>query len=422
MLEPMSPLLLALTLSATAPVAGEGGFDEGAVAQAVEELMIHGQDAVRVAVPPLDDHDALRRGALERALVRALLARRREEVVTPATLRARLRAQGEAQERQLTAEELRALSCDHLLLGAVVDEGGEAVLYLQLVLTERSEVLGEAKARLGLPGSDTSARAPGVRAAVEEVVEQVAVAVESHGDDVRTERLAVGLPRADGPAEQARLDRFVQTELSRALRERGFLVVERARLAASLDQLAVAQALDEDDGVKVGRLLGADAMVVSAIAEAGAVFRLDVRVVDVESGAVLGAGSAPMPRDDVVARAAVETRTPLEAGARSLVAPGWGQAYNGDGTKALVFGLSGYGGLVTTAALAVGTAATSFAYDAVEPGPELTPAESAARARALFELRNVLLFSTAVAGAATTMLWGGGVVDALVSAPHDGRD
>ena len=243
--------------------------------------------------------------------------------------------------------------------------------------------------------------------------------MESRGADVRTHRLVVGALRAEGAAEHARLDRFVQAELSRALAVRGFLVVERAQLSVALDQLALAQTLDETSGPKVGKLLGADSVLAGAVSAVGDAFLINVRVIDVQTGEVLGAGSALLPRDDVVTRAAVETRTPLEAAARSLVAPGWGQAYNGEGTKAVVFGTCGYGGLATTAALAVGATATSFAYDAVRPGPELTAAQAAEQARELFGLRTALVLAAAAAGGVTAMVWGGGVVDALASAPRD---
>lgn len=413
----MYPLLLALTLAAAEPVAAPG-IDEGALALAVEELMVHGRDAVRVAVAPVDDADAARAAALELALVQALLERRHEEVMSPALLRARLRAQAEAQELQIDVEALRPLSCDHLLLAAVLDEGGAAVLHLQLVLTEASEVLGEARVPLGVAGATTTAAAPTVRRAVARVAAQLAAAVESGGDDVRTHRVAVAPPRVDGAAQAARLDGFVQAELSHALRDRGFLVVERARLAAALEQAAVAQALDEPDGVRVGRMVGANGIVVGSLSEAGATFLLQVRLLDVDDGVVIGAASAELPRADVVTRADVETRTPLEAGVRSLLAPGWGQAYNGQGDKALLFGVGGYGALLVTLAGATGATVTSLAYDAVEPGPDLTPAEASQRARQLFELRGALLLGTAVAGGVTAMIWGGGVADALASAPH----
>lgn len=423
MMSPMSPLLLALTLTATAPVPGaapaaELELDEGALVDALEGLLAHGRDVVRLALPGVADENAPRRAALEQALVRAVLSRRREQVVTPATLRARLNAQAEAMALELPTEELRALSCDHVLTAAVLDQGGQAVVHLKLVLAETGEVLGEADAALGQPGQATSVAAPSVRSGVARVVEQLAAAVESHGVDVRTHRLAVGLPRADGATADLRLDRFVQSELSRALAERGFLVVERAELAAALQQAALAAVLDDASGPKVGKLLGADSVLVGAVSDAGPVFLVDVRLVGVERGVVLGAGSARLPRDGVVARADVETRTPLEAAARSLVAPGWGQAYNGDGAKALAFGVGGYGGLFATAALAVGAIATSAAYDGVRPGPGLDADAAAERARALFGWRSALWIATAVTGGVTATVWGGGVVDALASAPR----
>lgn len=420
MMSPMSPLLLALTLTATTPsdavLAAGLELDEGPIVDAVEELLAYGKDAVRVALPGVDDADGPRRAALEQALVRAVLSRRREQVVTPATLRARLNAAAEAQALELPAEALRALACDHVLTAAVLDQGGQAVLHLTLLHAESGEVLGQADAVIGQAGRASTAAAPSVQRGVERVVEQLAVALEGQGGDVRTHQVAVGLPRAEGAAAAARLDRFVQAELSRVLAERGFLLVERARLAAALDQMAVVAALDDDSGPKVGKLLGADSVLVGAVSDAGPVFLLEVRLVDVERGVVLGAGSARLPREGVVARADVETRTPLEAAARSLVAPGWGQAYNGDGAKALAFGIGGYGSLAATVGLATGAVATSIAYDGVRPGPDLDASAAAERAQALFAWRSALWIGTAVAGGVTAAVWGGGVVDAIVSA------
>lgn len=424
MLAPMSPLLLALTLCAAAPAVGAAGsgapraeLDEGPLVDAVEELLSHAREPVRVALAGVDDPDAGRRSTVELALVRALFARRREQVVTPATLRAHLNAQAEAQALEVPADALRALACDHVVRGAVLDHDGRAVLHLTLVHVETGAVLGEADAALALAGAASTVPASAVRRGVERVVEELAAAVEARGLDVRTHVVAVGTPRADGAAAAARLDRFVQAELSTTMAERGFLVVERAALASALDQLAVAAALDEDSGPRVGKLVGAHSILVGAVSEAGTVFLVDARLVDVEGGLVLGAGSARLPRAGVVARADVETRTPLEAAARSLVAPGWGQAYNGDGAKALAFGVGAYGALAATTALAIGAAATSAAYDDVHPGAGLDAQEAAARARALFAWRGALVAATAIAGGVTAAVWGGGVVDALVSAP-----
>lgn len=430
----MSTLCLALLLRAAAPdatppapaaappaaaaPAPEVAIDEGAVVDAVEEVLARGRDAVRLALPPVKDDDEARRKAVELALVRAVRDRRREDVVTPALLRARLRAQAEAQAREISPEELRPFAADHILLASVHDQGGEAVLSLKLLFTETGELLGEATARLGA-GEATTATAAGVRSATDTLVEQMAFAVEATGVEVRTHRTAVAQLKAEGAAAEARLDRFVQAELLRALRRRGFLVVERAELAAAADQLALGQVLDEQGAPQIGKMLGAQSLVVGTVAEAGAVFLVTVRVVSTETGAVLGAASAQLPRDDVVTMASVETRTPLEAALRSVVAPGWGQAYNGQGAKAFAFGAAGYGALATTAGLWIGGAAAQAHYNDVAffeklPAEERGPAVLEARA-----LADGLYLSAAVAGGVTATVWAIGIADAFLGAPQN---
>ena len=413
-------LALALVSADPAPVQqGSVHIDEGAVVDAVEDVLAKGKDTVRIALPPLNAADPALRAAVEQALVRAILSRRREEVVTPAYLRAQLRAQAEAQAKDIEVEELKPFAADHVLLSRLEDEGSEKVLRLKLVFSETGEVLGESTAKLGVAGAKSSAQASTVRAATDELVEQIAYGVESKGVDVRTHRIAVSQLRAEGAAAEGRLDRFVQSELIRGLRARGFLVVEREQLAAAVDQAALGQVLEDASAPQVGKLLGAQSIVVGAVSDSGATFLVSLRVVDVESGSVVGGARASLPREDVVSRAAVETRTPMEAAIRSAVAPGWGQAYNGDGVKALAFGIGSYGALATTVGLGVAAGVTSAAYDNVRPIPgELSPEEAGQQARQLFELRSGLLVATAVAGGVTAAVWGGGIVDALLGAPN----
>lgn len=403
-----------------APDPGVAGptIDEGAVVDAVEELLAKGRDAVRVAVPPVKDVDEARRQVVEIALVRAVRDRRREEVVTPALLRARLRAAAEGQEHDVPTEALRPFAADHVLVAQVLEQGGVAELSLKLLLVETGEVLGEARAALGA-GEQTSASAAGVRATTDTLVEQIAFAVEGTGVEVRTHRTAVAQLKAEGAAVEARLDRFVQAELLRALRRRGFLVVERAELAAAADQLALGQVLDEQGAPQVGKMLGAQSLVVGTVAEAGAVFLVSVRVVSTETGAVLGAASARLPREDVVTLAAVETRTPLEAGLRSVVAPGWGQAYNGDGLKALAFGVAGYGALATTLGLWIGGAAAQAHYNDVAFFEKLPPEQRGPATLEARVLADSLYLSAVVAGGVTATVWALGVADAFLGAPEN---
>lgn len=421
---PPRPLLvalvaLALALPARAAEASDEppSIDEGAIVDAVELVLARGKDAVRIAVPPVQDANEARRKAIEIAVVRAILDRRREEVVTPAYLRAKLRAQSEAQTREVSAEELRPFACDHVLLASVVDEGGKSILHLKLVHAETGQVLGDEPADLGAgSGARTTASAGNVRNATDRLVEQIAFAVESNGDDVRTQRIAVSPLHADGAAKESRLDQFVQSELIRALARRGFLVVERAQLAAAIDQLALGQVLDEQGAPQAGKVLGAQHIVIGRVTDGGTQFLVSARVVSSESGQIVGAASASFPRDDVVAMAAVETRTPLEAAVRSAVAPGWGQAYNGQGEKALVFGIAGYGGAAVTGALAVSGLVAQSRYNDVAAFEKLAPDQ---RAQAVVAARNTadaLYLSTAIAGAVTVAVWSLGVADAFLSA------
>jgi TolB-like protein len=399
-----------------APVA----IDEGAVVEAVEAVLDKGRHAVRVAVPPVSDTNAARQKAVELVIVRAILDRRREEAVTPAFLRAKLAAQGEAQLHDIAPEALKPFACDHVLLASVVEEGGAAVLHLKLVHSESGEVLGDESADLG-EGKKTSASAQSVRNATDSLVEQIAFAVESGGEDIHLHRIAVSPLAAEGAAKESRLDQFLQSELIRSLKRRGFLVVERAQLSAALNQLALGQVLDEKNAPQAGKALGAQSLVVGSVNDAGTAFAVAVRVVNADSGKVVGGAAASLPRDDVVSMAQVETRTPLESMLRSVVAPGWGQSYNGDDVKALAFGVAGYGALAATAGIGVGDVAVRAHYADIPYFTKLAQDKGAAAAsQEVLDTRHTyegLDVAVAVAGAATAVVWTLNIVDALISAP-----
>ena len=402
---------------ASAPAA-ELALDEGPLVDALDAVLAGKDDVVRLALPPIDDADAPRRARLERALVRAVRERRREEIVTPALLRAQLRAQADAQLRAIEIEELKPYAADHVLLATVVTEGSNVALRLRLVRAETGEVRGEASAPIATTDAASSASAATVRAATDDLAEQIAYALEERGAVLTTHHIAVPpLEAAEGAAKESRLDRFVQGELVRALARRGLLVIERERLAAAIDQAVLGQQLGEQDAPQVGKLAGADSLVLGQVADAGTAFVVNARVVDVSTGQVLGAASARLPREDVVARADVETRTPSEAAFRSAVAPGWGQAYNGQGAKSVVFALGAYGGALSAVGLGVGSFLAWRSYTELEPGKDgVTQADIPAR----LDLANGLLAGAGIAAGVAVITWGAGIVDALVSSPSEG--
>lgn len=421
---PLLALLLAVSAASAepspAPVAAAGDtatlapvVDDGELAAATTTLLQRAPDAARLAVIVVDDDDARRRG-LERALVRVLRERRREDIVTPAIVQARLGAAAAAQLEQAGGA-ATALGADHVLVAEVQAGANGSVVGMRLVRSETAAVAGTARAPLLGPGGTTSAGVQTVRAATLDVADAVAEVLEQGGIEARLLRLAVAPVKAEGAAKEGKVDRLVQAELASALAERGFLVVERARLRAAMDQLALQQMNEEQGAGEVGRVVGARSMVLSSVAEAGATFLLDVRVVDVETGRVQGATRAVLGRDEVVGMADVEVKTPSEALFRSVLAPGWGQAYNGSPTKSVIFGIGTYGALATTVGLGVGAGLSYGAYLGVNTDDK-TPEQAAAAAVALREQTNVLVTATVAAAAVTAVAYGLNVGDAFLDA------
>jgi hypothetical protein len=289
-----------------------------------------------------------------------------------------------------------------------------SVVVMRLVRSETAAVVGTARAPLLGGGGATSAEVQNVRAAALDVADAVAEVLEQGGTEARLLRLAVAPVKAEGAAKEGKVDRLVQAELASALAERGFLVVERTRLQAAMDELALQQMSDEQ-GAAVGKVVGARSIVLASVAEAGATFLVDVRVVDVETGRVQGATRAVLARDEVVGMADVEVKTPSEALFRSVIAPGWGQAYNGSTTKSVIFGVGTYGALATTIGLGVGAGLSYGAYLGVST-EDKTPEEATTAAVALREQTNVLITATVAAAAATAVVYGLNVGDAFIDA------
>lgn len=383
----------------------------------VDEVMARAADPVRVAVPPVVDSDEERAHALQLRLVRALVDRGREEVVTPAMVQRVLGAAAAASLDDGDAGALRALSADHVLFAEVLDAAGQVRLQLKLLHVESGGVLAESSALLDAEAVKTSARAKTVRKGVDLAVDQLAAVLAKLPGDVRYQRVAIAPLEAQGEAvTSSRVDRFVQAELGDGLRQRGYLVVERTQLAGAMEQLALGAQLGENNAPELGKMLDAQAIVLGSVSEAGDAFVLSLRAVGTEGGAVLGAADAQLPREGVITLAsdAVETRTAAEAFFRSAVAPGWGQFYNRQSVKGIAFGLATYGAALTTIGLGVGAGVMAGLYDSYTPADGTPPAQAGQQAKDLRTQANVLFTTTAIAGGITAALWGAGAADALL--------
>lgn len=181
-----------------------------------------------------------------------------------------------------------------------------------------------------------------------------ALAAKLTADAKHYQRLAV-LPfeSLDEEAKRQELGRLSSELLSSRLASRpGILQVERARLDAVVGELSRAERgqVSPAGAASVGKLLGANQVVLGSIATAGPTYVLTARLVDAETGQVLAASDQNVSREGLIALSEelVEIRTPGGAALRSTAVPGWGQIYNGDTLRGVTY-MTLFGGAVATA-------------------------------------------------------------------------
>jgi len=217
-------------------------------------------------------------------------------------------------------------------------------------------------------------------------------------------------------AQSANLGTYLQTQLSTALTERGFLVVERTELALALNELSVAGLSDRKDAPRAGELLDAQALVVGNVTTAGDRFLVTAEVISTRDGSVLGAASAPLPRENalLLSNAAIETKSALGAAFRSAVAPGWGQYYNDEPVKAVGLGGMTYSFFVASALSAIGTVGALVYYVNYVPDPGTAAADQKSEVLFRRNLTNVMLWVTCATFALTMLSGGFTIADALL--------
>ena len=161
-------------------------------------------------------------------------------------------------------------------------------------------------------------------------------------EDIGFRRMAVLPFKTEDPAvERHRLGRISSELLSSRLAQSPRIIqVERDRLDAVIGELKRSEKgqLSKDGAISVGKLLGANNVVVGSVTTVGADYLVTARVVDSETGRgdrkrtkVSKAGLVALSED------VVEVKSRMGAAIRSAVFPGWGQIYNGDTGRGIVY-------------------------------------------------------------------------------------
>lgn len=277
--------------------------------------------------------------------------------------------------------------------------------------------------------------APGVEVAMRRLADTLAGGFQKLPGSARYHRLAVlQFEEVGAGPKKSQLGTVVAAELVTNLRrDHGLLVVERARLSQILSDLRLSQMLGAESRIpEIGRMAEAQALVVGSVSEAGDRFLVNARIVSVDGAETLTAASEAVPQASLVALSsdAVVLRTRRDAVFRSLLVPGWGQAYNRQPVKGLVFGGLAVGTLGTAVAFhLLGTKAESdyrsrntAAALGASPSAEAVGLREKAESR--YAWRNGFLYATAGVWLVNVLdaYWFGVDGDRIVLAPTPGPD
>lgn len=270
--------------------------------------------------------------------------------------------------------------------------------------------------------------ARGLDARIRALASLVALPLKRLPGDHRSQRFAVLPFEEAGDATRERQLGLVVSDLllTSLAQDHRLALVERASLTRILDEQALGQtgALADGQAAEVGKVSGARALIVGQVSDAGEVFRVSVRAVDAEAGTVIEgtARDVNLPKDELVAYSenAVVLRSRSGAMYRSVLLPGWGQSYNGEPVKAVVFG-------ATVGTLAVATVTTGgiagyarfVEYEKIGGRPEdkalVQSGEIGATVAAYRQASEAGLVAAGLLAGATAVAWGINVLDAYLS-------
>ena len=379
------------------------------------DALLEGQAEIgRLGLQAIQSPDPKTAHALEMQLLQ-ILEERRLDVITPEKVRQQLQeAQGSGDLSQT-----KRLWADHLVMGQASVAGKQIIVALRLVQVSSGEALNQVTAYGGAAVRESSLAAATVRGAVERMADGLYLEMSKLPGNTRYQRVAVMPLEENGQAaSELALGTYFQQELSMALKERGYLIVERSRLNEAVTQMGVAQSLDASNAPAAGKMLGAQLIVLGAVADAGEHFMITGRALDAQSGTVLGATAVKANRDNVVTlgSGAIETRSMGGAMFRSALVPGWGQYYYRKPIRAALWAVSVYGSAVAAAALFGAGYSQQENYLNLTPSADESPSVTQDRLNAAREQANNLYTSSVIVAGTTGLLWLANLADAAVTA------
>jgi TolB-like protein len=249
-----------------------------------------------------------------------------------------------------------AFGADVMVAGSVDTVGNSYSAHVRAVAVKDASLLAAVKITFTVEGEAIAMEARSLEAQLRRLGDRLAEGLQRLSGDLRYQRVAVLPFDEQGATTRDReLGLLVSAELTTVLRrDHGVMLIERSQLGSVLDEMALGQTglVEPAQAVEVGKLSGAQGLVIGSVSEAGDRYLVNARVVSADSGDVVFADDVPLPAADLVALSseAVVLRSRTGALYRSLLLPGWGQLYNREPIKGGVFA----GAEVAAIAAAVG--------------------------------------------------------------------
>jgi len=133
------------------------------------------------------------------------------------------------------------------------------------------------------------------------------------------------------------------------LRDAGLKIVDRKQLQDVIDEvkLALVGITDKRNQDVLGKLLGASLLLTGTVGELGDRYVINAKLIDISTGITLSQDSVYVNRKDIITIKNLEDlfaekKYPLTGALRSALIPGWGQFYNDQPIKGILFmGLHG---------------------------------------------------------------------------------
>lgn len=142
-------------------------------------------------------------------------------------------------------------------------------------------------------------------AAFEQEVTDVATQIrESLGSSDRT--MAV-VDFVDVSGERTELGRFLAEEMSVALLEVGFKIIDRAHLARIMEESRLGQSgiVDPETAKELGKIIGADALVTGTLTTLGEGLRMTVKILDTDTATLVAGARTTISLNDELRRTAM---------------------------------------------------------------------------------------------------------------------